>query len=1794
MPLVTPVPRPKSRALLIGTRQYRSEQWNAIAAGVTAEIELATDIFRRRLEYDNWVVEYADGDSSLRRAVSDWAHRPGQGTDDVNVLYYTGHGYTSQAGQLRLITSDIEPGREHTAIAATEIIGWLEPLVGSALVILDTCYSGAVAADALQLLARQAANVPGGARIQFITSARPIEEARPGWFMEALAQALDRAGTKYEPWLAMDKVMGRVNRYLAEQSSRARLDAIRARAREDGIDEDAIARMLNDEKEKEKETHGHLTSQHAHISGTFEELGRFFPNRSRLDFTNGIDDAQALRVLDSIQQDALRHHWDPRARGASAYGDPGWYFSGRQRALARLKELVDGTASGLIAVTGMAGSGKSAVLARFATLADAEQRRRADAAGVTRGIPADALPSVGSIDFAIYARDRTRVSLAMEIALCAGGKIDGDWDGNPEGSLIDVLRPGKHRRRVLLLDALDEATNPHEAATLLQRIAQADCGLLLIVGLRTDPSGGSDLLDRLAALESLNLDAEDYWSPQDLEEFVERYLLTHAGSPYAATPATDHVSAREVARDVAARAERSFLVAVTTARALAARSEQIARGQLAELPTSVGDAFELDLQRFKGAAREARLVLGVLAYARGRGLPRTLWPRVVAALAPDWKKTVGYWEDEASFYVVRSQVKGEEVCRLYHDEFARYLREKLEAEDLRCANDGCAHYTVDLCVAMTMYAEAGRTRAEGMSRHLLDHLVAYLVEAGCFKELSALEDSGFLEESLAATRDARTVTAAFEMVLTARAALDDMPGFLSCARRRQNALGLRRQIVQTPGLLLLQLDACPPEHRQQEVERIASTAALIVEPLHRAQALLAFYRSASHDYPELVTNLPQQIFDATRGLPSGRAKSAVHDQLVAAVAESEPKRVSWLESCELEPNVWSIMAADLADGYVRSGDPKSALRLLRRAIAVAMDDGPFVTLEPSRVLAIAASFTDRAALEDLIAAAAAKADQTGTRGRGRAQLVLIGLLAQVGREAEAVSLLDDRVARLERSSREADEKLKWQLALTLASTIEVMARFQDQSIRQRAEAALVLVAQALGDTGYRRVATQLARTHGLRVDADGADAATAVHAVATLLPLELGRHSDGASILVRLTQKCTRPDHAAALLELLNRLMRTTEYNDRAVCGAAAIVALVRCGDLSNARVWYDLEAPRDDGAHDLQPEAWAAFAAAAHALGEFAMARLGLRRAIDEFLALRDQLDIGSTFDALLRVSDFIEDPTLRVTLFDDLIRAAASPRRTTSISNVCLRAHERCSRSEQLHLAETTERTLAQPRPSASSFAAVAASIKAFAAAGLDPDAAAVTQIAFEWFRAVRDEREMPFICESLVSVHHPGVDRELLPFMIQHAKLAPDAYHGTRALATLVLGSDGRAQDELREGARVLLDRIEREIKELSQMDALGTLAGAGAACADAVDLQMIERLDAAMIAARPDSGGGAVSSLGWLSARANCSLAYIPFGSRGRAGEVLNDTLDDELIREWVEKADWADRPLELARAALTIDQDDISLPTLIRLKNLAQGQQCAAIATARAVAQVIVGEADVPWRDRRVPVLPLAVRIGALQAAEELLDIGKGHGFSGLDAELNRYALVSGQALLARAYGLADRWNEAARVAADALESLTEIHEEQPQSWTLSALIKHCPDQLAERRTLEEIARDTVGNIPDLSNRSALAQAFLESTPFERLDMSKWLAHLASKPSTNTFSQTAVALFRRPDFPDSAQYPLLHAAALREPEDLLLVTAGIARRTTGTRRSAALQHLRELLSLSESGTATVGDFHRQPS
>jgi hypothetical protein len=115
-------------------------------------------------------------------------------------------------------------------------------------------------------------------------------------------------------------------------------------------------------------------------------------------------------------------HWRPRARGVTIESERGYRFRGRTAALRAIAAWLDRPAPDrrALVLTGSPGVGKSAVLGRIVTTADAHARALLPAGD--EGVRA----TPGSVNCAVHAKAKTALEVATEIARAASAGLPGD------------------------------------------------------------------------------------------------------------------------------------------------------------------------------------------------------------------------------------------------------------------------------------------------------------------------------------------------------------------------------------------------------------------------------------------------------------------------------------------------------------------------------------------------------------------------------------------------------------------------------------------------------------------------------------------------------------------------------------------------------------------------------------------------------------------------------------------------------------------------------------------------------------------------------------------------------------------------------------------------------------------------------------------------------------------------------------------------------------------------------------------------------------------------------------------------------------------------------------------------------------------------------------------------------------------------------------------------------------------------------------------------------------------------
>ena len=571
----------------------------------------------------------------------------------VIVVYYTGHGAHPEKGPYYLVTKKSRPADlGGTAEPAADLLQLLtrrdihgdvaadQPTV---LVILDCCFSGGAGIEMLG----DALRGIGNPNTWVIASAGALEYAQQGLFAEAFCDALRRPAT------------GPSQRFVSL---------------------DWIVQAVNDAHAGQAQQQARLFPPATGSTG----IPPFFPNPF---YRPGL---AGLTVADQ--------HWLSRVRGGPEESTTGFCLTGKTGRLRAAEHLAawmtDPGPKGLAVVTGSPGTGKSALLALPVLLSD--RFRRADllrTAGPGSLIQrtADLLPADTSVT-AIHARGLNTDQAAGAIARALGREAR-----TAAALLEDLGTTGEHGRRVVLVDAIDEAASP---ATLLGGLLvplARQPGLQMAVGARRHVlSGVGD-----TGL-TIDLDTSEYRDPQALTDYVHRLLIaseepgvTTAYTPGAAALRGDGgEAAAAVAAAIAHRATarhggpESFLIGrllALSARGRAEPADITSEGWQSALPASLAQAFDEDLARLGNQEPLARALLTALAWARGPGLPwENIWVPVARALVrrdrgpgrpPVTGEDVRWLLGTAGAYVIEDLGPGgRSVYRPFHDLLAAHLR----------------------------------------------------------------------------------------------------------------------------------------------------------------------------------------------------------------------------------------------------------------------------------------------------------------------------------------------------------------------------------------------------------------------------------------------------------------------------------------------------------------------------------------------------------------------------------------------------------------------------------------------------------------------------------------------------------------------------------------------------------------------------------------------------------------------------------------------------------------------------------------------------------------------------------------------------------------------------------------------------------------------------------------------------------------------------------------------------------------------------------------------------------------
>lgn len=405
----------------------------------------------------------------------------------------------------------------------------------------------------------------------------------------------------------------------------------------------------------------------------------------------------------AIRAEDLSAHWDPKARGVADTEEPGWLFSGRHALMQHLVAFTAGPPTTVL-VTGSAGCGKSAALARLVTLSDPGFLHRY--AKQVAEIPAELRPVEGAVDVAVRATGKLPDEVFQQICDAFEIRVSARDLGSQS---LDKLRQAwwtwlddRTEPVTIVVDALDEAAYPNstlvDVLARLERPETTVSKIRLLIGVRSPSDDDTsqervrtalaDRAEKLLRAERLRADREPIWVAQDLQSYIVEILCSRLHSPYLDDPA----AAEQVARIIGTKAGTSYLIAQLAAASLSRRENRVDVADpnwLAALDAGVVGVFREDLDANTTAVADRRHTVELLravAFSYGRGLPwHRVWPLVANAIAdsPDVRYTDAHIASllgsRLGGYLITDEEDDTTVYRLFHDTLRTTLRERWRA-----------------------------------------------------------------------------------------------------------------------------------------------------------------------------------------------------------------------------------------------------------------------------------------------------------------------------------------------------------------------------------------------------------------------------------------------------------------------------------------------------------------------------------------------------------------------------------------------------------------------------------------------------------------------------------------------------------------------------------------------------------------------------------------------------------------------------------------------------------------------------------------------------------------------------------------------------------------------------------------------------------------------------------------------------------------------------------------------------------------------------------------------------------
>ncbi|MGW2707097.1 AAA family ATPase [Streptomyces sp. NPDC001340] len=659
----------------------------------------------RDYEDDDNAAEFAEGIDRQLEAVREWWQTPGplpafrqvdppelRHRDDVEdflrkqnvremrghalVLFITGHGISASSDThfLRLPAS-VEKRPLATAVRTSDIVAAaLDSHVENVLVIVNTCFAGNMASDLAAVHKEIRSSRQSSSRLDVLVTCglkTKIEVLRFPTLLQAALTRLRRTAGITTPHLKVPDFMAQ------------------------------YALGLREEEEQKFKLH-HL------IQGGDYQPSPCLPNPGYIHMPE---------LFGAFHQQAplSAEYWLDRATGRPQESDTGWYFRGREDLNRKIASFLGPkSARGVLLVTGCAGSGKSAVLARAVTLSNPGFRRTPLYKAAEHISPEPTIPPEDSVSAAVLARHLDAARVAADL-LDALGVPAQEVNATDDRVAVWSQQIQEYVRTcgktvTIVLDGLDEAQEQARIIGDVLAPLAPFCGPPVPAQRQDEPGDGVPPAVRLligvrasrtAGDAPRELSDDDLGLLQSLRKVFPTAQVEHTDSIssqadmalYLEALIGDSISGDTVG-DVVTRVVEAVWPSFIDAR-LAGDQLRSAKDPLAlagsedwyknTLTRGIRGLLQRDLQLVRGDELPPEVALALLkaaAYAKGQGVPwGEVWPTIAGVfLLPD-RLSAEEWDrmiekllgGRLSGYLAHAVEDDRRVYRPAHEELADVL-----------------------------------------------------------------------------------------------------------------------------------------------------------------------------------------------------------------------------------------------------------------------------------------------------------------------------------------------------------------------------------------------------------------------------------------------------------------------------------------------------------------------------------------------------------------------------------------------------------------------------------------------------------------------------------------------------------------------------------------------------------------------------------------------------------------------------------------------------------------------------------------------------------------------------------------------------------------------------------------------------------------------------------------------------------------------------------------------------------------------------------------------------------------